>query len=144
LRGGPRCSLATGNTRRCHRASGLVASRTSTSPTTPAEEAALLGQTVDPREHRSYAEIACLAPCVICSKEGASEEEVEEQELRDKFGCCGIAGEELSEGSGNHPKKGGGPSEGGGGEASSREWQRVRNKGKCDDCARLSLAGTLL
>jgi hypothetical protein len=96
------------------------------------EEAALLGQTVDLQEHHPYAEIACFATYVICDKEGASEEELEEQLLLDKFGHCSIAREELPEGSGNHLEKGGGPPEGGGSETSSKERQRARGKGKAE------------
>jgi hypothetical protein len=85
---------------------------------------------VDLREHRPYGEISCFAPCVIYDREGASEEELEEQQLLDKFGHCSIAGEELSEGSQNHPEEGGRPPEGGGSEAGSEERQRARGKGK--------------
>lgn len=91
----------------------------------PGRGGELLGQTVDPPEHCPYAKIACFAPCVICDKK-----KLEEQLLLDKFGHWSIAGEELSEGSGDYFEEGGGLSEGGGSEASKGERQRERGKGK--------------
>jgi hypothetical protein len=90
------------------------------------ERAALLGWTVDPRQNRPYTEIACFAPCVIYDKEGASEEEVEERPVQDKAGHCGATGEKVLEGTKSHLEKGGGPSEGGNGEASVEGRRRPR------------------
>jgi hypothetical protein len=94
------------------------------------EKAALLGHTVDLREHRPYAEISCFAPCAICDKAGASKKELEEQLLLDRIGHHSIGDEGLFEGSRDELEEGGGPPEGGGGEASNDEQQRVRDKGK--------------
>jgi hypothetical protein len=83
------------------------------------EGAALLGVTVDPLEHRPYMETTCLAPCVICKKQSAREEEPREQPLQGQSssdgGCCG----ELSQGSVGYHGEGGGPPKSGNGEGSA-------------------------
>jgi hypothetical protein len=98
VRGGRRSSVAGS----CLR----VISGTPTLPTTLKRRRCLGAWSVDLREHRPYAETACFAPCVVCDKEGASEQELEEQLLQDKFARCGIVGEELSQGSVDHPGDG--------------------------------------
>jgi hypothetical protein len=90
----------------------------------------LLGETVNPQDHRPYMQIGCFAPCMIHDREETDEEELQVQGLFNQLGHSATAGEEQPGGRGDRAKTEDKSLEGGNGEASGQGQQWARDKGK--------------